>query len=231
MHPIFPYTIPCVLELILPYTVHPRLVSFNLSESRAENISLIIVHKFCGGQDQLSYIVQVASVLRWTFLLKFNSEMSYTKICCFKKSFDSKARILYTTIEELKVASTVSSSKSCHQCYLLSRYEILQCGDVEKLFKKRKNADESPLYFVFIEDSLNIIKRVHIASGHGGRDRMLKELSKKYANIASDSVNLFKSLCIEWQRKRKRPTTKGVLERAFYIAIFLWPNSFDFKYV
>ena len=38
------------------------------------------------------------------------------------------------------------------------------------------------------------IKRAHIATGHGGRDKMVKELSK-YANITRDTVELFQSLC------------------------------------
>ena len=41
---------------------------------------------------------------------------------------------------------------------------------------------------------------------------MIKELQKKYANITTKSIELFKSLCEECQ-KRKRPTTKGVVVR------------------
>ena len=42
---------------------------------------------------------------------------------------------------------------------------------------------------------------------------MLKELQKKYANIPTKAVELFKSLCLECQKKRKRPMTKGVVVR------------------
>jgi transposase InsO family protein len=42
---------------------------------------------------------------------------------------------------------------------------------------------------------------------------MLKELQKKYANIPTKAVELFKSLCQECQKKRKRPMTKGVVVR------------------
>jgi hypothetical protein len=43
--------------------------------------------------------------------------------------------------------------------------------------------------------------------GHGGRNRMVKELGKKYANVTRDSIELFKSMCIDCQRKRVRPMT------------------------
>ncbi|XP_068231939.1 KRAB-A domain-containing protein 2-like [Palaemon carinicauda] len=38
---------------------------------------------------------------------------------------------------------------------------------------------------------------------------MLKNLQKKYTNIPTKAVELFKSLCQECQKKRKRPMTKG----------------------
>ena len=37
------------------------------------------------------------------------------------------------------------------------RYEVLQCGDVEKLVKKRKSADETLVYYVIIEDTFDVI--------------------------------------------------------------------------
>ena len=85
----------------------------------------------------------------------------------------------------------------------MCRYEILQCGDVEKLIQKRSRPDEPPLYYVCIEDTFDVIKRAHVATGHGGRDRMMKELQRKYANITSKSLELYKSLCEECQKKRK----------------------------
>ena len=54
---------------------------------------------------------------------------------------------------------------------------------MEKLVKKRTHPEESPLYYVTVEDTFDVIKRAHIATGHGGRDRMIKELQRKYANI------------------------------------------------
>ena len=74
---------------------------------------------------------------------------------------------------------------SPRQFYLHKKYEQLQCVDVQKLIRKKPN-QEHPLYFATIEETFDIIKRVHIATGHGGRDKMC-------------------------QRKRKRTTTKGIV--------------------
>ena len=59
----------------------------------------------------------------------------------------------------------------------------------------------------------DILKRVHVSTGHGGRDKMLKVLSKKYANVTRDIVELFKSFCSECMKKRKRTAIKGVVVR------------------
>ena len=93
------------------------------------------------------------------------------------------------------------------------RYEVLQCGDIERLIRRRTTPDEPPVYYAYIENMYDIIHRAHIATGHGGRDRMLKHLGPKYANITRDTIELFKSYCKPCQEKVKRPKTTGVVVR------------------
>ena len=120
-------------------------------------------------------------------------------------------KVYYETIEDLKTMTKVSISKSRHQYYILKKYDVLTCGDVEKLIKKKKSPEDHPVYYATIEDTYDIISKAHIATGHGGRDRMLKHLNQKYANITTEAVELFKSYCIVCQEKRKRPKTTGVV--------------------
>ena len=82
---------------------------------------------------------------------------------------------------------------------------------MEKLIRKREDGEQNPIYFVTIEEMVDAIKQVHVNTGHRGRHKMLKETSKKFANITHESLNLFKTLCLQCQRKRKRVTTKGVV--------------------
>ena len=120
-------------------------------------------------------------------------------------------KVYYETIEDLKTMTKVSISKSRHQYYIFKKYDVLTCGDVEKLIKKKKSPEDHPVYYATIEDTYDIISKAHIATGHGGRDRMLKHLNQKYANITTEAVELFKSYCIVCQEKRKRPKTTGVV--------------------
>ncbi|KAK6175268.1 hypothetical protein SNE40_013765 [Patella caerulea] len=97
-------------------------------------------------------------------------------------------------VRELLDANS-SSKKSPQQYYLLKKYEVLECGDVTKLIRKGDGSEE-PVYFASIEHSFDIIQKTHIATGHGGRDKIMKELSKKYANITQEAVTIFKSSCV-----------------------------------
>lgn len=82
---------------------------------------------------------------------------------------------------------------------------------MEKLVKKREDSVANPVYFVHLDEMYDVIKRVHVATGHGGRDKMMKVLIEKYANITREVVELFKSFCIQCKKKKKRIETKGVV--------------------
>ncbi|XP_068220838.1 KRAB-A domain-containing protein 2-like [Palaemon carinicauda] len=141
--------------------------------------------------------------------LKFREDLLSRYEKCSKYLIPKDA--YFQMIEDIHRASERKNTKSRHEYYLLSKYEVLQCGDLEKIIKKRQTLDETPGYYVSIEDTFDIVKRAHVATGHGGRDRMTKELQVKYANIQRETIELFKSLCLVCQKKRKRPMTKGVV--------------------
>ncbi|XP_070206199.1 KRAB-A domain-containing protein 2-like [Littorina saxatilis] len=144
--------------------------------------------------------------------LKFTTELFRQReqnktYCLIPKSEYNKI------VEDVKTAAVNNATKSRQEYYNLAKYDVLQCGPVEKLIKKRSCAEQTPVYYVTIEETFDVIKRAHISTGHGGRDRMIKETQRKYANISTKSLELFKSLCEECQKKRKRPMTKGVVVR------------------
>src|SRR6218665_1392979 len=127
-----------------------------------------------------------------------------------QKSVLMKKDEYFTVMDELKNASQ-AAVKTPRQYYILKKLSILLCGDVEKLVRKSTDPAADPVYYAHMDDVYDIIKRTHIATGHGGRDKMLKVLSVKYSNITTDAVDLFKSLCMECLKKRKRQAIKGVV--------------------
>ena len=85
--------------------------------------------------------------------------------------------------------------------FFLKKYEILQCGNVEKLIKKREEGEQNSIYFVTIEEMFDAIKQVHINTGYGSRYKMIKETSKKFANITHESLNLRRYACNARERE------------------------------
>jgi hypothetical protein len=51
---------------------------------------------------------------------------------------------------------------------------------------KRSSCEDDIKYDVCLEDMLNVVQKIHIATGHGGRDKMIKEANKKYANVSKE---------------------------------------------
>ena len=97
----------------------------------------------------------------------------------------------------------------------------------KKLVKKRENPTDPPKYYACIQDMYTITKQGHIATGHGGRDRMLKYMSNKYTNITKARVDLFKSFCVSCQEKVKRPKTTRVIVRLILSNDFLSRSQVD----
>ena len=53
---------------------------------------------------------------------------------------------------------------------------------------------KSNTWFV-LRTCIALPKKIHFAVGHGGRDNMIKEATKKYANVSIEALELFKEQC------------------------------------
>ncbi|CAG2242051.1 unnamed protein product [Mytilus edulis] len=91
-----------------------------------------------------------------------------------------KLNIIISRFNILCESETIKRTRDDYN--LLSRYEVLQIAGLEKLIRKRKTEEDPILYFVSLEETFDVIKKSHSALNHAGRDKMQKELNKKYAN-------------------------------------------------
>jgi hypothetical protein len=55
-----------------------------------------------------------------------------------------------------------------------------------------------------------VIESAHVAIGHWGRDRLKKEVSRKYMNVTIEMINIFLSMC-ETCQKKKSKKRKGLV--------------------
>src|ERR1700733_8358468 len=84
-----------------------------------------------------------------------------------KKSVLIPKEEYFTLVDEMKEAEKVTGAfKTWRQYYILKRYQILLCGVVEKFIRKKKDEGDEVIYFAHNDDLFDIIKRVHVSSGH-----------------------------------------------------------------
>lgn len=117
----------------------------------------------------------------------------------------------YQIIEEFHAANEKTSKKTTHEYALLGRYSIVKANDSEKLIEKQNGESKENVHYVIpIEQMYDKLLELHLATGHGGRDRLIDEVKKKYCGITKEAVMIFISYCEECQLKRKK-TRKGLV--------------------
>lgn len=121
----------------------------------------------------------------------------------------------YKVMDEAKYLELVqevakeSARKTPQQYRRLQRFDILEIGGVTKLISKSKDDFR---YFTTLENCYDIIEAAHINTGHGGRDRIISETSKKYANITRELINIYLSMC-EVCHKKKVKRKRGLVSK------------------
>lgn len=103
-------------------------------------------------------------------------------------------------IEKVKAAKN-RVKKENRDYWLLRHYDVLHIGGTEHLIAPVINKDI--LYYAIFEEVFDILKATHHNIGHGGRDRMKKQLDKKYKNITANEIQIFLNICEVCLQKRK----------------------------
>lgn len=76
----------------------------------------------------------------------------------------------------------------------LARFDCIEIGGEERLIVPLKEG-EPMIFYVTNEDLFDVLTEAHLTTGHGGRDKMLDTLKKKYKNVTAEVVKIFIPLC------------------------------------
>ena len=93
---------------------------------------------------------------------------------------------------------------------LSKRYDVMQISSINKLIYCVVKGNTTIRYYVTKEEIFDILNEAHIDTGHGGRNRMYKEVQKKYKNITQEHISLYLSICTCCLEKSSVPK-KGVV--------------------
>ncbi|XP_067125304.1 KRAB-A domain-containing protein 2-like [Centruroides vittatus] len=119
-------------------------------------------------------------------------------------------------LEEVKAAKNMKKKLAVHYRHI-KRYDILNVGGEEKLIAPMKEENGEISYYICYDDLFNILKETHVAVGHGGRTRMLKECNRKYKNVTVEATMIYLKLCQPCQKKQK--TLKRALSSDLYFTV------------
>jgi hypothetical protein len=112
-------------------------------------------------------------------------------------------------LNEVKVAKSVKGKQTVRY-RRLKRYDILNIGGEEKLTVPLPAEKTEIMYYVTLDELFNMIHEAHIAVGHGGRTRMIKELNREYKNVTVESIITYLRLYEPCQKKQKT-LKKGII--------------------
>lgn len=94
--------------------------------------------------------------------------------------------------------------------WLQQHYEIISIEGKDFLTTPVNEKNPKIKYYCSYESLFDVLFDTHQAIGHGGRDRMIKEVNRRYKNVSQKEIRIFLTLCEPCQRK-KCGTQKGVV--------------------
>ncbi|XP_028040733.1 SCAN domain-containing protein 3-like isoform X2 [Bombyx mandarina] len=81
-------------------------------------------------------------------------------------------------IEEVSTAKT-TARKTSRDYWLLRRYDVLTIDQNSKLIFPIKETTSTIIYYACGSELFDILHEAHIRIGHGGRDRMMKQVPSR----------------------------------------------------
>ena len=109
-------------------------------------------------------------------------------------------------INELKEAKTLKTKQPVHY-RRLKRYELVNINGTERLIAPvtKENQDNQLIrYYVWYEELFQVIHRLHLATKHGGRDKIVKQSKLIYKNVTREAVEVYLLVCETCQNKRQK---------------------------
>lgn len=112
-------------------------------------------------------------------------------------------------IQKVKISKCKLTDKKPEDYQRLRRFDVMNIQNIEKLIVPVKD-DNVIRYYTHTEEIFDILHEAHVAIGHGGRNRMEKELNLKYKNITREMIVSYINFCVSCQTKHNIPK-KGLV--------------------
>lgn len=97
-------------------------------------------------------------------------------------------------IEEFKARKIQKLSTTNQQYHYATKYDVLDVGKKRVLITKRKSVSSPVTQIIPSENYYDTLLETHLATGHGGRDKMIHALKDKKI-VPQFAIKIFASLC------------------------------------
>lgn len=121
-------------------------------------------------------------------------------------------------ITEVKAAKAKTTKKTSTDYRRLAKYAVVEVDGEEKLIVPMKAGETQMKFYVHTGELHKVCHEVHLATGHGGRNKMEAFVKKgKYANVSQKVHQTFKNHCqqclLKESTQRKGITVRPILHK------------------
>lgn len=119
----------------------------------------------------------------------------------------------------------MENAKSTHKkeprhYWLLKMYDFMVVHQKPKPIQLIKERGAAVQFYVADSELLDTLHKQHVSIVHGGRDRLIKDLSPKYKNFTRHDMELFLQLCTPCHQKQKG-CKKGFVVKPIILAVII----------
>ncbi|GBM33452.1 KRAB-A domain-containing protein 2 [Araneus ventricosus] len=157
----------------------------------------------------------------------FSKDSKYNSVLMTKQKYDS-------IIEDVKRIKVSKKKESSRDYRIIERYDVLTVQGCDKLIEPLSDVRQSVKMFVHADELFDVLCFAHLSIGHGGRDRMIKQLNTAYKNVTQAQIKLFLDSCEVCQQKQKsdgrgisvKPVMSSPFDSGCQVGIFYLPSNY-----
>lgn len=132
-----------------------------------------------------------------------------------------------------RASTTESSDFRPEERLIVRRYKMTVVNGVTMVFRATNNKE-----VVRVAQLFDVLDTCHKTLCHGGRDKMVKELSSKYHNIPRPVIQAYLDGCVQCEMKKRRPRAGQVskpiltddMNRRGQVDLINWDTEKDGEY-
>ncbi|KAK7605083.1 hypothetical protein V9T40_006941 [Parthenolecanium corni] len=116
--------------------------------------------------------------------------------------------------------------KAPYDYWLTKHYDVLKMQGVDKLIYPLTGDAEDIRFYISVDELFDVLCSIHQSVGHGGREKMMYEINRRYKNVTQNQVTAF-IRCCEVCESKKSGAKKGIVVKPMIFKNFNTRSQLD----